>query len=164
MTVRAVVIDLDGVLYVEDEPVPGAADAVASLRARGLALRFATNTTSRPRRRILERLHRLGFDVAPEELVTPAALAVRRCADRGHRTVALVMKDDLREDFTDRVDGGDAVDAVILGDCGEDFGYALLNRAFRLLMDGAELIALQKNRYWRRADGLALDQDRKSVV
>src|SRR4029079_11722002 len=81
MTVRAVVIDLDGVLYVEDEPVPGAADAVASLRARGLALRFATNTTSRPRRRILERLHRLGFDVAPGELITPAALAVRRCAD-----------------------------------------------------------------------------------
>ena len=33
----------------------------------------------------------------------------------------------------------------------------LLNRVFRLLMDGAELIALQHNRYWRRKDGLALD-------
>ena len=155
--VRAVVIDLDGVLYVEDEPVPGAVDAVAALRARGLPLRFATNTTSRPRRRILERLHRLGFDVAPGELITPAALAVRRCADRGHRTVALVMKDELREDFAGLVEGGDAVDAVILGDCGEEFGYALLNRAFRLLMDGAELIALQRNRYWLTPDGLSLD-------
>ena len=120
-------------------------------------LRFATNTTSRPRRRILERLHRLGFDVAPGELITPAALAVRRCADRGHRTVALVMKDELREDFAGLVEGGDAVDAVILGDCGEEFGYALLNRAFRLLMDGAELIALQRNRYWLTPDGLSLD-------
>jgi HAD superfamily hydrolase (TIGR01458 family) len=33
----------------------------------------------------------------------------------------------------------------------------LLNHAFRLMMDGAELIALQHNRYWRRSDGMALD-------
>jgi ribonucleotide monophosphatase NagD (HAD superfamily) len=32
-----------------------------------------------------------------------------------------------------------------------------LNDAFRALIDGAELIALQHNRYWRRADGLVLD-------
>ena len=53
---RAVMLDLDGVLYVEDEPVAGATGAVAALRERGLALRFVTNTTSRPRRAILERL------------------------------------------------------------------------------------------------------------
>ena len=46
---------------------------------------------------------------------------------------------------------------MILGDCGEEFGYALLNRAFRLLIDGAELIALQKNRFWLTPGGIALD-------
>lgn len=35
--------------------------------------------------------------------------------------------------------------------------YRALNRAFRCVMAGVELIALQKNRYWLRADGLALD-------
>ena len=43
----AVLLDLDGVLYVEDEPMAGAREAVAALRERGLALRFVTNTTAR---------------------------------------------------------------------------------------------------------------------
>ena len=44
---RAVLLDIDGVLYVEDDPVPGAAEAVARLRDAGLTLRFVTNTTNR---------------------------------------------------------------------------------------------------------------------
>ena len=150
-------IDLDGVLYVEDDPIPGAVDAVRRLRDRGLELRFVTNTTSRPRREILERLTRLGCEVPPDELLTPAALAVRYCRDRGHQRVALVMNDAVREDFAALVAADDEVDAVIIGDCGDAFGYAVLNRAFRQVMGGAELIALQKNRYWRTPDGLSLD-------
>jgi HAD superfamily hydrolase (TIGR01458 family) len=46
---------------------------------------------------------------------------------------------------------------VIVGDLGERFGYRILNRAFRELLSGAELVALQKNRYWRTPDGLSLD-------
>jgi HAD superfamily hydrolase (TIGR01458 family) len=151
-------LDLDGVLYVEDEPVPGAVEAVRRLRERGLALRFVTNTTSRPRRQILARLTRLGCEVPPDELLTPAALAVRYCRDRGHERVALVMNEAVREDFAALVAADDDdVDAVIIGDCGDAFGYAVLNRAFRHVMGGAELIALQKNRYWRTPDGLSLD-------
>jgi HAD superfamily hydrolase (TIGR01458 family) len=153
----AVLLDLDGVLYVEDEPVPGAREAVATLRRRGLALRFVTNTTSRPRRRILERLGRLGFAVTPDELATPAALAVQRCRDRGLTRVALVMNDDVKEDFTALEEVEHGAEAVIVGDLGAAFGYAPLNRAFRQLMDGAELIALQKNRFWLTPDGLSLD-------
>jgi HAD superfamily hydrolase (TIGR01458 family) len=155
--IRALLLDLDGVLYVEDEPVPGARDAVAELRERGVALRFVTNTTARPRRRILERLERLGFALDASELSTPAALAVRLCRERGHRRAALVMNEDVKEDFgeLEEVDAG--ADAVIVGDLGSDFGYDVLNGAFRQLMDGAELIALQKNRFWMTPDGLSLD-------
>jgi HAD superfamily hydrolase (TIGR01458 family) len=51
----------------------------------------------------------------------------------------------------------DRPDAVIMGDLGEKFGFQILNRAFRMVMDGAELIALQKNRFWMTPDGLSLD-------
>ena len=81
-SVRVVLIDLDGVLYVEDEPVPGAHEAVSRLRAEGRALRFVTNTTSRSRPATLEKLRRLGFSLEDEELITPAALAVRHCSTR----------------------------------------------------------------------------------
>ena len=154
---QALLIDLDGVLYVEDEPLPGAREAVAKLRAAGATLRFVTNTTARPRAAILERLRRLGFDPGPDELVTPAALAVRRCADRGHTRVALVMNDAVKADFAALEECDERVEAVIVGDLGEAFGYDILNRAFRHLMGGAELIALQKNRFWMTPGGLALD-------
>jgi len=155
--IRALLLDLDGVLYVEDEPVPGALEAVAELRDQGLALRFVTNTTARPRRRILERLERLGFDLDPAELSTPAALAVRLCRERGHERVARVMNEDVKEDFAQLEEVGTGADAVIVGDLGADFGYDVLNRAFGQLIEGAELIALQKNRFWMTPDGLSLD-------
>jgi HAD superfamily hydrolase (TIGR01458 family) len=155
--VRAVLLDLDGVLYVEDRPIPGAREAVATLRDAGLALRFVTNTTALPRRRILERLERLGFAVASAELATPAVLAVRHWLDAGHTRVALVMNDEVKEDFAELEEVAERAGAVIVGDLGSAFGYDVLNRAFRLVMDGAELVALQRNRYWLTPDGLSLD-------
>jgi HAD superfamily hydrolase (TIGR01458 family) len=154
---RALLVDLDGVLYVEDEPVRGSRDAVAALRERGLGLRFVTNTTARSRDETLEKLGRLRFDVAPEELVTPAALARRHCRERGHETVALIMNDAVKADFADLREVDERPDAVIMGDLGEAFGFPILNRAFRMVMDGAELIALQKNRFWLTGEGLSLD-------
>jgi HAD superfamily hydrolase (TIGR01458 family) len=155
-TVRAVLVDLDGVLYVEDEAIAGARDAVQRLRAAGLALRFVTNTTARSRSHTFQKLDRLGFDAGDEELVTPAALAVAHCARHGLRRAALVMNEEVKGDFTGLEEADDA-EAVIVGDLGDAFGYDVLNRAFRQVMAGAELIALQRNRYWLRADGLSLD-------
>jgi HAD superfamily hydrolase (TIGR01458 family) len=157
MEPKALLLDLDGVLYVEDEPVDGARDAVAELRARDLVLRFVTNTTSRPRGQILERLQRLGFEVEPDELSTPAALAVAHCLEADRRRALLLVRDDVKEDFAELEEVDDEVEAVVVGDLGEAFGYEVLNRAFGHVMDGAELIALQKNRYWLRPEGLALD-------
>jgi phospholysine phosphohistidine inorganic pyrophosphate phosphatase len=154
-----VLLDIDGVLYVGDEPIAGAHEALAALRELGEDLRLVTNTTSRSRRQVAEHLDDLGFETSIEEILTPAAMAVRYCAERGHSAVELVVSDGLREDLATLVQApaGERVDAVILGDVGERFDSRLLNDVFRLLMDGAELIALQHNRYWRRADGLALD-------
>lgn len=153
----AVLLDLDGVLYVEDEPIAGAAEAVEALRARGLRLRFVTNTTSRPRRDILARLERLGMPIPEGELVTPARLAVERCLGAGRRRALLLMRQDVKADLDGLEEVGDGAEVVVVGDLGEGFDYAVLNRAFRALLDGAELVALQKNRYWRTPDGLSLD-------
>jgi phospholysine phosphohistidine inorganic pyrophosphate phosphatase len=155
--VEALLLDLSGVVYVQDEAVPGAAEALARLREAGVPIRLVTNTTMRPRRAILERLDRLGIEADPSELLTPATLARRRCQEAGYDSVALVVLDDLREDLEGLDESGDPVDAVIVGDLGDRWDYAVLNRAFRRLEGGAQLIALQKNRYWETADGLSLD-------
>ena len=154
----AVLLDIDGVLHVGDEPIEGAIEALEELRRLSAGLRLVTNTTSKSRAEIVDQLEGLGFEVRKEEVLTPAALAVRHCRERGHRSVKLLVAEALREDLTGlgETSGGGA-DAIVLGDLGQGFTADVLNDAFRLLMEGAELVALQHNRYWRRADGLALD-------
>ncbi len=156
---RGVLLDIDGVLYVGEDPIEGAHAALGELRALAAGLRLVTNTTSRSRGEVTEQLVRLGFEVAPEEVLTPAAMAVRLCRERGYRSVAALVSQGLREDLAELHPAplGQGTDAIVLGDLGEGFTPPVLNAAFRAMMDGAELVALQHNRYWRRADGLALD-------
>jgi len=155
----AVLLDIDGVLHVGDDAIPGAAEVLDGLREGGTPFRLVTNTTSRSRRGVVERLRDIGLDVCEEDVLTPAALAVAHCRAAGHERVALLVADALREDLAGLHEpaDGEPVDAVIVGDLGEGFTYDRLNGAFRRLMDGAELVALQRNRYWQREDGLTLD-------
>jgi HAD superfamily hydrolase (TIGR01458 family) len=154
-----VLLDIDGVLYVGEEPIEGAHDALPALRELSAGVRLLTNTTSRSRREVLEHLLELGFEVTLEEVLTPAAMAVRHCRQQGYRSVAALVSEGLREDLAALalVALGSDTDAIVLGDLGDGFTAQVLNGAFRAMMDGADLVALQHNRYWRRADGLALD-------
>jgi HAD superfamily hydrolase (TIGR01458 family) len=154
-----VLLDIDGVLYVGDEPIEGAHQAFLELRECSAGVRLITNTTSRSRRTVREQLLAMGFDVSLEEVLTPAAMAVRHCHERGYGAVTVLVSEGLREDLLalESAAPGARTDAVVLGDLGDGFTPEVLNGAFRALMDGAELVALQHNRYWRRADGLALD-------
>ena len=156
---QAVLLDIDGVLHVGDAPIEGAPQALAQLRRLSAGVRLVTNTTSKSRKQIVEQLQQLGFDVDTHEVLTPAALAVRHCQQQGHRSVSLLVGEALREDLREltQAPGGAAVDAVVLGDLGDGFTAEVLNGAFRHLMEGAQLVALQHNRYWQRSDGLALD-------
>jgi HAD superfamily hydrolase (TIGR01458 family) len=155
--IEGLLLDLSGVVYVQEEAVPGATDSLERFRANDIPIRLVTNTTMRPRRSILERLERLGIEADPSELLTPATLAARRCAEAGYESVSLVVLDELREDLEGLEESDGPVDAVIVGDLGDGWDYGVLNRAFRQLMEGADLIALQKNRYWETAEGLSLD-------
>lgn len=154
-TVQGALLDLDGVLYVDGTLLPGAREALERLRARAMPVRFVTNTTRRPRRMILADLSAMGVTIGDEELVTPSGAACAWLKERG-LSPHLLVHPNLKEDFTDVPSGGGA-QAVVIGDAGSGFTYGALNRAFRLMMSGAPLLALAKNRYFREADGLSLD-------
>lgn len=70
----AVLIDIDGVLTVSWEPLPGAVEAMRRLRAADVPLALVTNTTSRTRARIAERLADHGFPVGPDDILTAPAV------------------------------------------------------------------------------------------
>ena len=150
---KAVLIDLAGVLHVDDEALPGAVAALDKLRESGLPLRFLTNTTRSPRQRIVNMLRGMGFAVAAEDVQT-AVLATRHLVrQRQLRPFYLVHPDIAGEIGASHADP----DAVVLGDAGPYFTFDALNTAFRLLMQGLPFIAMARNRYFKERDGLTLD-------
>jgi HAD superfamily hydrolase (TIGR01458 family) len=156
----AILLDIDGVLHVSGEAIPGAVDAVAALRRAGHDIRFITNNSTRPRHRLVEELCGMGFDVAPDDVQTTGAAAARELA--GKRVFALVM-----EGIVEDLDGvelvGEGADAVLIGGCDETtepnqvFSYMNLGHAFAELQAGAELYCLHKNRWWQTKRGPMLD-------
>ena len=149
--IRGILLDLAGVIYEGEKALPGALKAVDRLRHAGLSLRFVTNTTRMTKSMVLQRLSRLGLDVTDSELFTPAQ-AVREWLARNDCSPSLLVHPNLVQEFENVPIR--AHRAVVVGDAGEAFCYASLNRAFRELIDGAQLIALAKNRSFKDADGL----------
>jgi HAD superfamily hydrolase (TIGR01458 family) len=154
MGIRGVMLDLDGTLYVGGEPVARAREAVETLEASGFVVRYVTNTTRLPRRAVVERMRALGFEVEEGEVFTPAWAAARLI---GGRSCLPLVDESLHEDLGRVRLTEDSPEVVLVGDLGEGFTYARLDAAFRCLMEGAELVALQKNRYWQNSGGLSLD-------
>jgi phospholysine phosphohistidine inorganic pyrophosphate phosphatase len=160
----AFLLDLDGTLYTGDAAVPGAVDAIARLRSRGVPFRLVTNTTSRSRRMLVDRLAGYGFEIRPEEIVTATLAGVELLRAGGYSRVAPFVPEGALEDMAGLdLRGGTSgrargpADAVVLGDLGERWTFALLQEAFEQLMAGAALVALSRDRYFRQGDRLTLD-------
>jgi HAD superfamily hydrolase (TIGR01458 family) len=164
--VAAVLIDIDGVLTVSWEPLPGAVDALG-----GLDLPFAlvTNTTSRTRGWIAATLAEQGFPVAVDDVYTaPAVTAAYLAEHHAGARCALLNSGDLRDDLAgvhvvpvdepvDESIAESTVDVVVVGGAGPAFSYDALNAAFAHVQRGAALVAMARNLYWRTAEGLQLD-------
>ncbi|TIT75969.1 MAG: TIGR01458 family HAD-type hydrolase, partial [Mesorhizobium sp.] len=136
--IRAVLLDLLGVVYDGDTQIAGAVAAIERLRDAALPLRFVSNTTRSPRSAIIAQLAAMGIEVAEEELLTPARAAVEWLRRHGRQPYLLVHPN-LEVEFSG-LDGGSGR-AVVVGDAGEAFDHASLNRAFRELIAGADFVA-----------------------
>lgn len=154
MSVKGLLMDLDGTLYTGNVPIEGAHKTLTSLKDAGISYRYVTNTTRRSRREIVARLGDMGFPALEELVFTPATAANIKL--RGHSCYPLVSET-LLEDLNGLEFSSVSPEFVLMGDLGENFTYVRLDAAFRHLMGGAELVALQKNRYWEKVDGLSLD-------
>ena len=154
---KAFLIDLDGTLYFKGRPYPGAIKTVNYLRQEEYQLRFLTNTTAKTPKMLHEQMQALGFDIYENEIfnATYACLLYLRAQPR---VSCHFMVDDAVKAFFKEIPIDDNFpDFVVVGDYGARFDFHALNHAFRLLMDGAELIGLQKSLYWFSSEGIFLD-------
>lgn len=150
-------IDIDGVLWRGSQALAGAPEAVRLLRRRSPLL-LVTNATRLSADEISAALIRMGFAIRREEVFTPidatiAFIKKRKPAARCH----LIMEGKARADFTRAglTLTEEAADFVVLG-LDTQLRYGDLDRAFRNLKAGAELIAANATRFYPLEDGLHL--------
>jgi phospholysine phosphohistidine inorganic pyrophosphate phosphatase len=162
---RGYLLDLDGTLYAEGAAIPGAVAALARLRRQHIPLRLVTNTTSRSRAMLVGRLRGYGFEVSPEEVFSATLAGMMLARTAGYRCVAPFIPEPALEDLAELElaggmsgrPSGSVPQAVMVGDLGDRWSYALLQEAFEYIMAGADLIALSRDRYWLNRNRLALD-------
>jgi HAD superfamily hydrolase (TIGR01458 family) len=163
VSARGILFDLDGVLYNAGHLIPGAPEAVAWVRSQHIPHLFVTNTTSRSRGVLAEKLQAFGIPAAPDDLMTPALAAADWLREHARGGIALFLRPSTRAEFDGLSclpdDAERGASHVVIGDLGRHWDYATLNRAFRLLHHNpdAQLIALGMTRYWLAEDGISLD-------
>jgi HAD superfamily hydrolase (TIGR01458 family) len=157
-SIRGILLDIDGVLHVSMQPVVGAAETMRWLDQQGYPTCYVTNTTTFSRSTLAQRLRAIGLPIHEEHLVTaPVATANYIRQHYPGKRCWVLSKGDTASDFIGIELVESDADVVVIGGAEELLTYEAMNHAFRMLMNGAVLLAMHMNLYWRTSEGLRLD-------
>ena len=161
---KAILFDLDGVFYQGEKPIAGASFVAAWIKKQSIPHLFITNTSSRPRSALVDKL--ASFDIFTDEahILTPPVAAVRWLQSRHDKgNVALFVPEATKNEFKGLSlltnNSASKVSAVVIGDLGEKWNFSVLNQVFRHLISHPPpaFITLGMTCYWQAEDGLRLD-------
>jgi 4-nitrophenyl phosphatase len=153
------VLDLDGVIWLGEEPIAGAAEAVAQLQATGEPVAFVTNNSFTHRDRVSEKLAMHGIDA--RGLVFTSAMAVASLLEPGSRALVCAgpgVLRELAERGVETLDVGDTnaavwdADAVVVG-FHRTFDYRRMTVASTAVRNGAKLLAANTDSTYPTPDG-----------
>lgn len=151
------VLDLDGVVWLADEPIPGAAGAVAALRDRGERVVFATNFSGPLVAEHEAKLAAMG--IPAEGDVLTSSMAAARLVEPEER-VLIVGGPGIVEAVTARgaepvaagADGNGDVDVVAVG-LTQAFDYDMMRVAAGAVRRGARLLGTNDDATFPTPDG-----------
>jgi HAD superfamily hydrolase (TIGR01450 family) len=155
----AVLLDLDGTVWVGDEPCDGAAAAVDALRGAGMAVRFLTNDVRHSPEEVVRKLWRLGFRANVGEVVSVGAALQRRLAERDGGTAFVIGSRALVDHvaaaglrIVNRTPFASRADVVVVAEH-EELDYGELRTATQAVLRGAELIGATRDATFPMPDG-----------
>ena len=133
---KGFLFDLDGVFYQSGKPLPGAIETLIYLRKNKIPFRFLTNTTIKNRSSLQEKLSGIGLVCAKNEIISAGYVGIDFLRKKGSPSCRFFITDNLKH---------------------VDWDFEKLNEAFQHVMNGAEIIALHKGKYYKVDSGLRLD-------
>ena len=160
-TFDALVCDLDGVIYRGDQAVPGAPEAIATLRGEGVQVLFCTNNSGSTVSQYVQKLARFDIAIESQEILTSAMVTAEVLEDRGFagKTALVVGGDGIREALGDvcisvKDDPSVTVTDLVVVGYDPSFDYDAMKRASLAVRRGARLIATNDDASFPAADGL----------
>jgi HAD superfamily hydrolase (TIGR01450 family) len=147
-----VILDLDGVVFLIDRPIPGAVETVGRLRADGVPLMFATNNASRRAGEVADLLSGMGVAATAAEVLTSAGAAAATLASRfaANEPILVVGADALRDEVRDAglrlVESADDKPVAVVQGYGPDVGWRQLAEASLAIRAGALWVATNTDR------------------
>lgn len=155
--INGLLLDLNGVFYASNKAMGGAIETIDRLRSTGVPYRFATNTTTQSVQTMSQDLQSMGLPIDPADIISAPYAAMLYLRQMGRPKLYFLLAEDAKQDFAEFPFSDTAADVVVVGDMCDEWNYPVLNRAFRLVMQGAQLMALHKGRFWQWEAGLQLD-------
>lgn len=153
--IKGILFDINGVFHIDNRPLDGVIEVIKQVKAE-LPCRFVTNTTTKSRQAFHQSLVDMKLPIEESEIISAPYAAVLYLRQLDSPSCHLLLSDSVKSDFAEFKQSDTNPDVVVVGDIGDRWNYEIMNRAFKMLNNGAELIALHKGKYWQ-AEGLQLD-------
>lgn len=153
---KGFLFDLDGVFYQSGKALPGAIDTLDYLRQKNIPFRFLTNTTTKNRKTLQIKLSEIGLKCIEEEIISAGYVGIDFIRKMGSPSCRFFITDNLKKDYSEFEENPEKPEAIVIGDF-DDWTFDLLNQAFQHMMNGAEIIAFHKGKYYKVDSGLRLD-------
>ncbi|MBM3120356.1 MAG: HAD-IIA family hydrolase [Chloroflexi bacterium] len=139
---KGVIFDLHGVLMFQGKVYPGAVELLNSLHQKGITFRILSNSTLESRKSLAEKLRKKGITVYEDEVITASFATAQYLKTLHPGSCWIMLKREGLDEFRDFHHDSENPEYVVLGDFREDFNFQNLNKALRLLSQGAKFIVM----------------------
>ena len=127
------------------------------LRSKGYTFTFLTNTDSRSTTDAWQRLLGRGLNISFDELLTPVSAVKRFIEVNRNSSYHFLVHDDVQKELDFAMQDDQFPDYIVIGDFCDKVTYEVINKAFRMIRNGTEIIALSKTLWYKDDDGVSLN-------
>ena len=148
---KGYIFDLDGTVYLDDEIIEGAAEAIKELKSRGDKVVFLTNKSISTRMDYVKKLNKLGIDAQLDEVINSNFITAKFLKNHLNEGEAVLvigeqpLFDELEEENIPITEDPTKAKFVVLG-WDRQFSYEKINLAFQAWLNNAKIIATNPDR------------------
>tara|TARA_A100001011_G_scaffold197203_1_gene205487 strand:+ start:1782 stop:2543 length:762 start_codon:yes stop_codon:yes gene_type:complete len=149
--------DLNGVFYEDENIISGANETIDWLKKNSIPYKFISNNSTLSRKLFVEKLKKIGLNISISDVITSNYAGVLTIKKMGLKNCKLIMTEDAKLDYKKFQLQNKKIDAIVIGDIGEKWSFSLMNELMNDVINGAEIIALHKGKYYQSQGKLKID-------